>query len=142
MDFIPASGTFLFSSADTERSFRVTIINDGDTEGAEDFLGQLTTSEDRVDLAPDTTLIQILDDEGTVCYQDGRSSWLSLCMSIFLPQLLLLVFLTLSTMWTRATEMLHWRWALYPDLFKESLSCHLPPSILVAPMRQLVRGYS
>ncbi len=75
-DFFPASGSLVFSDIRTRLSFRVSIQNDVDTEGVEVFTARLTTTEDRVVLAPDLTAIDILDDEGaknTSVYTEGAS---------------------------------------------------------------------
>ena len=75
-DFFPASGSLVFSDIRTRLSFRVSIQDDADTEGVEVFTARLTTTEDRVVLAPDLTAIDILDDEGaknTSVYIEGAS---------------------------------------------------------------------
>jgi len=64
VDYTSVSGTLVFSSTRAEVSFSVPIIDDSDAEGEEDFLGRLMTSEDRVDIDPNTITVQILDDEG------------------------------------------------------------------------------
>lgn len=57
--------TFSSTNQNTPECVRVSITNDSNAEGPEMFLGQLTTSDDRVVLSPDQTTVTILDDDGT-----------------------------------------------------------------------------
>ena len=64
VDFEATSGQLIFDSTTTVLSFPVTILNDTLAEGPEEFLLQLTTTEQRVILDPPQMDVEIIDHDG------------------------------------------------------------------------------
>ena len=64
--------TFTPDNQDMPQCINVPIFNDNDTEGSEQFLGELATNEPRLILAPNLTTITILDDDG--------KCWVCMCV--------------------------------------------------------------
>ena len=67
VDFNPTSGQLTFTPNNGMLSFPVTILEDNAAEGLEDFLLQLTTSEQRVTLDPAQMIVEITDQDGKSC---------------------------------------------------------------------------
>ena len=65
MDYTAASGEFTFSSSSSQQCVNITILDDSVFESMlETFSVNIDTSVDRVVLEPNTTVVQIVDNDG------------------------------------------------------------------------------
>ena len=65
MDYIAANGEFTFSSSSSnQQCVNITIVDDNVLESLETFSVTIDTSVDRVVLEPNTTVVEIVDNDG------------------------------------------------------------------------------
>ena len=64
MDYTAANGEFTFSSSSNQQCVNITIVDDNVLESLETFSVTIDTSVDRVVLEPNTTVVEIVDNDG------------------------------------------------------------------------------
>ena len=65
MDYVAASGEFTFSSSSSQQCINITILDDTVFEAVlEIFSVNIDTSVDRVVLEPNSTVVEIVDNDG------------------------------------------------------------------------------